>query len=102
MFYWKNKSCVLPTMDQCSCLHWLPLSPSHLNAYLEVPAKDDRVITNGRLLGFSSTRALGKNIELEIKIVHEETMFTIMINTHCQMVSFVIKFYSLQNCFKNQ
>lgn len=74
---------VLLIMDQCSCFYWFLLFFNYLKVYLEVLVKDDCVIINGCLLGFSLIRVLGKNIELEIKIVYEEIMFIIMINIYC-------------------
>lgn len=45
-----NYTIYLPMIDHGICLHWLWLSPSHLKEYFPVPANDDRVIINGRVL----------------------------------------------------
>ena len=52
----------LPIIDQGICLHWLWLSPNHLKEYFPVPANDDRVIINGRVLFHIDVNALKEEI----------------------------------------
>ena len=52
----------IPTIDQCMSDHWLRLSPSHLEAYREVPEKVERERTKGLFVGVISRSALRKKI----------------------------------------